>query len=1310
MTSSRRITLTWTSDITSGTIAVILPTTVAQGSVIQFQGTWTDVKPAVIQYTTDGVTWVSAAAFQAHDDGTFEGDGPVATNVGTLALSFRDRNSPLTTSDASTNVVSIGQVLTLSAIADTIVGQAAALAGTWNGTTPSGLEYSLDGVAWSAVTGFVASTNGTWVGTGNVPGAPGQFLVRVRRTDQIDVVSNAVSYSAVFGDSLVLNAPAPINAGSTVALTGTWTGTKPSALQYSLDGGSTWPGAISAFGATDNGNTTGGWHGTGPVFSTGGTFFIRVRNTNANQIVSASAQVTVATPVITLNVPASVTAGTAFVLTGTWVARRPTAMDYSTDGGTAWIAVTGFSSTSTSPGTWTGVGPTPGVAGNTNIKVRDHTNTATQSLQVVGVATSGAIDALTLDVPTPVGVGTAFTLGGTWTNTEPGAVDYSTDAGSTWTPIVDYLGLGASPSGGWTGTGPTPSVAGNISIKVRNHDATSVQSGTVTAVAIAATLTLNAIASTSLGVAVAFSGGWSGTRPSALDWSVDSGANWTALVSPTINTDGTWSATGPIPAAAQTYTYIIRDHDHTGVVSGPQSVVITNGEVITLDTPASTVVGNSIPLSGTWAGVRPGASLVYTTDNFATGFHGTTNYSRTADDGTHQGTWLATGPTPTVVGNLSIRVMDGGNTAAKSNAVTAVVVASGPQPPAVSLNPITSVAVANPVQLNGGWITTQPTAMDYTTNSGGAWAAITSFSALAGGTWSGVGPTPLVAGTLNVQVRDHNAITVTSGTQPVTVTATPPPPSLTLTPPASVTQGSGLSLNGGWVTTKPTAMDYTIDNSVTWIAIGGFTTTGTTGTGGWSGVTLAPAIGTYSVKVRDHNAQSVQAGPVTATVTSSGGGTGTQALRVTEFTNSLGVNIHFDSSTTIPGVKDAATLGQGDGGVKTITAMQSIGITKYRTGWFWPQPGPWANDQVVTNFDNAGLKLTLYPIQTGNRDVQSVSIQMGFIKRHNLTAFEGGNEVDLYPLHYNVGGVQYDDVIGNGPFPATAHVQLDVFNATRADTATRNLPIVMPTSGYGDSSHYTKIRDSAGVGHDWGDRCTDVNAHNYTPGDVHYTNTTNYLQNNYNAAKLLLPSPARYVSTEWGNNTATGGGANWVSEAAQNKLDWAGWVAQFMFGLREMFRYELWDFGIDKTKSGDNWGFFRKDASSSAKPIVATFTNVFTILKDNGSQAFTPQKLNYSFANMPTGNATFGQGKAVTLQASNGSFYLIVYVAKSIWNTGSKTLTNNTPSTVTLNLTTAAPVLYFDPLLSATARLNSSGAVTSFAFPLNDTPIILKVG
>jgi hypothetical protein len=245
------------------------------------------------------------------------------------------------------------------------------------------------------------------------PGAPLSLL-------GFDAAGRPTTYPLA-GNSATVTVNTPTNAmvGNAVLLTGTATGSTPLAMDYSINGGSTWA-AISPF--TPNGGT---WSGVGPIPTAAGAMTITVRDHNYPSVTAATSAFTVApglpTETITINTPSSATQGIAVPLSGTYANVQPTSMDYSVDGGTTWVGMTGFTSGS---GAWNGNGPAPVQTGSLTITVRDHVAPTIQASTNPFTVNPGAAVLPTITAPL-YAVDTSANLGQFWQDqafTVPGAL------------------------------------------------------------------------------------------------------------------------------------------------------------------------------------------------------------------------------------------------------------------------------------------------------------------------------------------------------------------------------------------------------------------------------------------------------------------------------------------------------------------------------------------------------------------------------------------------------------------------------------------------------------------------------------------------------------------------------------------------------------------------------------------------------------------------------------------------------------------------------------------------------------------------
>ena len=156
-----------------------------------------------------------------------------------------------------------------------------------------------------------------------------------------------------------------------------------------------------------------------------------------------------------------------------------------------------------------------------------------------------------------------------------------------------------------------------------------------------------------------------------------------------------------------------------------------------------------------------------------------------------------------------------------------------------------------------------PTAMDVSFDGGTSWSALTGFSA-ASSAWSGSATAPVAAGTYYVLVRDHNATTNTNTSATFSVSAVE---TIGVATPGAQTAGNTYTYGGTYANGTPAALDYQFD-AAGWNAA----SSPTIGAGNWSFSATAPAAGTHTLSVRDHNNTSTAGTSGSFSTSSSGAG------------------------------------------------------------------------------------------------------------------------------------------------------------------------------------------------------------------------------------------------------------------------------------------------------------------------------------------------------------------------------------------------------------------------------------------------------
>jgi hypothetical protein len=308
-------------------------------------------------------------------------------------------------------------------------------------------------------------------------------------------------------------------------------------------------------------------------------------------------------PTLTIGSIAAPAPNTPFNIGGGIFNDAPTALDYSTNGGTTWAAapspvITANAYSFVMPGL---------AAGTYSLQVRDHANIA-----VIGVSNSFTIAAPELAInplPESISLDATISISGT---VSPGnnAVNIGISTSASIAPPTWVAAMVAN--GAWTAS-LTPSAAGTIYIWAQQASETSVQAVSSAINVIAASLTINAPATGSAGTALTVSGT---VTPAADSVNVQLSAQnmaapssgWTAA----INTAGNFTAS-LTPSAAGTY-YAWAQDAATGLaeVSAAISVSAAPALTYTINNPGGTYAHGSgaILLNGTLTAGQTAATQV----------------------------------------------------------------------------------------------------------------------------------------------------------------------------------------------------------------------------------------------------------------------------------------------------------------------------------------------------------------------------------------------------------------------------------------------------------------------------------------------------------------------------------------------------------------------------------------------------------------------------------------------------------------------------------------------------------------------------
>lgn len=340
------------------------------------------------------------------------------------------------------------------------------------------------------------------------------------------------------------------------------------------------------------------------------------------------------------------------------------------------------------------------------------------------------------------------------------------------------------------------------------------------------------------------------------------------------------------------------------------------------------------------------------------------------------------------------------------------------------------------------------------------------------------------------------------------------------------------------------------------------------------------------------------AGPASA-------GAATDAARMSDsFVDSIGVNTHTSYDDTVYGTRFDAIKQR----------LAELGVRHIRDGL---QPGRPDQYERLNALAGIGAKATLILGEPaiGGEGLEELLLDLKSGVSGSVEAIEGPNEVDMNGDAGDLGEL--------------AAYQGNLYAAVKADPALAALPVIGPSLVH--RRNQEALGDISGS-LDYG------NIHSYPGGAAPEENLSfHFASAAHNSGSKPL------MATETGYHSAVGwtGEHPPVSEAAMATYIPRMYLEYFRRGIARTFSYELADEGTSGDRE-DNFGLLRNDLSE--KPAFAALRNTIEILDDPGP-AFEPATLSY----------TLGGDRSklhqLLLQKRDGTFYLALWRASSIWDT-----------------------------------------------------------
>jgi hypothetical protein len=534
------------------------------------------------------------------------------------------------------------------------------------------LEYSTDGgTNWVTIIASTPASTGYYSWT--VPSVVSSNC-KVRISDASASSTNAVSASVftITQTSNYVTLSSPVGGeswqvGSAHNITWTYSGVTNVKLEYTTDSGTNWSTIIASTAASAGSY---GWTIPNAISSS-----CKVRISDASNAsitsISASTFAIVAVPVLTLTSPVggeSWTGNTAHNITWTSTNVSNVKLEYTTDGGTNWSTI--ISSTAASAGSYSWTVPN---IGSTNCKVRvsDVSGGASASVSTSVFTLVQVVASLSLTSP----AGGESWVGGsshniTWTSSSITNVklEYTTDAGTNWTTIIASTTASAG-SYSWT----LPGVA-SANCKVRVSDASNAATNAVSASVFTITVTSSLTLTSPVGgenwlQSSTHSITWSSSSVNAvkLEYSTDSGSNWTTITSAVAASSGSYSWT--LPALASS-TCKVRVSDTSNASLNSVSAAVFTISSSSYISPANFGAGLTLTQNFDSLGITAAATLpfrwkvdknttvrsvgTYTAASSATDYSAGNSMSSTASNGIYNyGAGVAASATDRAIGGLS---------------------------------------------------------------------------------------------------------------------------------------------------------------------------------------------------------------------------------------------------------------------------------------------------------------------------------------------------------------------------------------------------------------------------------------------------------------------------------------------------------------------------------------------------------------------------------------------------------------------------------------------------------------------------------
>lgn len=397
-------------------------------------------------------------------------------------------------------------------------------------------------------------------------------------------------------------------------------------------------------------------------------------------------------------------------------------------------------------------------------------------------------------------------------------------------------------------------------------------------------------------------------------------------------------------------------------------------------------------------------------------------------------------------------------------------------------------------------------------------------------------------------------------------------------------------------------------------------------------------------------------------------GTGGETARSADaFVNSIGVNVHLSYLDRVYG-SGFSTIIKPKLAKLGVRHLRDGGQVNSNDGWMRTIYGRMKEVAAI------GPKFTLIMSpQGGNYNNADHVVRLMQYAGPAVEAFEGPNELDMRGGYWA---------------PNMRAFQRALYNRVKSDATLRQYPVLGPSLG------------RAGRAADAGDlqAAMDIaSVHLYAGGGIPTTSMSYTLTQ---TAAMNGTKPVWITESGYHNATSSTDPHAAVSERAAGRYVPRMFLDYFNAGIERTFAYELIDQGTDRSDLERNFGLLRVDGAE--KPAYRALTNLIGLLADPGSTP-TLGKLSYTVKG-DTENL-----RRTLLQKRDGTFYLILWIDASSYDTSRRADITVPVRTLTLELgTTISRAQVFDPLVGTTAS-STVNAPRAMTVKVSDAPIVVEL-